>query len=1586
MSEIEAYFEMLKNELQRSYAYASEARKKGFDPEREVEVKIAKDVAARVENIVGPKGVAETIRNMEKNGMAREDISFEIARKIAAGEIIRGTPEELIEQAVRTGLGILTEGVLVAPTEGIAKVRIKSNPDGSDFVAVYYSGPIRSAGGTAVALSVVLADIARRVLKLADYRATDTQIERYLEEINMYESRVAHLQYKPSEEDIRHILKNCPVCIDGDPTEEIEVSAFRNVPGVETNRIRGGTPLVICEGIAQKAAKVFKYTKKLKLGWDFLEKLIKLKKDNKEEKNLKKDETYLDGLVAGRPVFSYPSRKGGFKLRYGKSKTNSLMAKNVHPATMIILDNFLAYGTHMKIEYPGKGCVVTGYEEMEPPIVKMKNGDVVKVKTVEMAYAINKDVAEILSLGDMLVPYGDFLKANMPLMPSSWCVEWFLKECEAIGINMPSIFDAKYAFEFCLAHKLPLHPDYTYEWNEITIEQLQMFYLECKKARVDKDNENITQIVFENLDAKPILEDLLIEHRVVDNKIIVEKEYGYAILASLGIIKTSENQITFDDAITISPSGLVMEILSKTSGITMRIKSPSYIGARMGRPEKGKERKMDGSPNVLFQTGSQKNRSITKIYKTLRGRDERTVNLELVNRRCTSCKKLTFLSTCEICKGETIIEKKCVVCGNPVNMKIHCDKETVCFEKKPIDMIELYDSIKKKLDISVEDVKGIKGLSNLERTPELLEKGFLRAKYGVYVFRDGTMRFDASNVPLTHFKPSEAQVSIAKLRSLGYLKDYYGNELTNENQLVSLKIQDIVIPEANGEYFLQAAKFIDDLLVNVYGLAPFYNALTKQDLIGQLTACLSPHTSAAVLCRIVGFTKANLSYAHPYLISARRRNCFDGKEKILVERNGSLELTKIMDFVESNLVGKTEIDDFGTQYKLVEGVKTYAWNKKMKKFELCNITHVSKHIAPENLVKLKTKSGRRITVTPDHKFPNSKGEKVSANEVEELIIPWNLQREIIDREDMELISSLNITDAMIRTDEKLFNEEGELSQISRSFGLNYKTFTNYIYRKSYPLELVKEFRADILASKKYILGSKRDKVLLKPTIKLDEDFFYLIGFYLAEGFTKNKQIDCYQVSLTATKEWAVDIIKEKIEKVFGIKPHVNKTHITICSRYIYELFEKLKIGRNAKTKKIPDFVYSLPNKKVIALLKGYFTGDGSCSLGNTLEVNVTSINKELIDGVSILLNFFGIKHSIYEEDRYVKSSLIIKFYGRPKYIHSYKIRIYSSEAKKFIDNIGFSGLKQEKAQKLLEKWETKRKGSRTEYLGDTFIDQVIERKTIKNQDKFVYNVTVEKYHSLICSGITTYQCDGDEDSVMLLMDTLINFSRHYLTERRGGTMDAPLVLTPQLDPKEVDDEAHCIEVVNSYPKEFYEATLKYTPPTEVKLKTVKDLLGTPEQFEIQLTHTGGYIDKGNLRTAYVTFDNMADKITTQFKLQGKIRAVDAKNAAERLILSHFIPDLYGNLRSFSRQTFRCTSCNESLRRVPLSGKCNFCGGNLILTINKGGIEKYLEISEKIIADYELPDYLKQRLLLVKKEIRSIFEDEKSRQLGLADFV
>ena len=40
----------------------------------------------------------------------------------------------------------------------------------------------------------------------------------------------------------------------------------------------------------------------------------------------------------------------------------------------------------------------------------------------------------------------------------------------------------------------------------------------------------------------------------------------------------------------------------------------------------------------------------------------------------------------------------------------------------------------------------------------------------------------------------------------------------------------------------------------------------------------------------------------------------------------------------------------------------------------------------------------------------------------------------------------------------------------------------------------------------------------------------------------------------------------------------------------------------------------------------------------------------------------------------------------------------------------------------------------------------------------------------------------------------------------------------------------------------------------------------------------------------------------------------------------------------------------------------------------------------IVDRYELPDYLKQRLELVEKEIKSIFEDDKVKQMGLTDFL
>ena len=115
------YFSQLQNDIETCYDIAGEARKKGLDPEFTVEIPQALDLASRVEQLVGPKGIAPKIRQVTKKIGNRELVSLEIAKQIVNGKTYKfNKVEDALDQAIRTGLAILTEGVLVAPLEGIA--------------------------------------------------------------------------------------------------------------------------------------------------------------------------------------------------------------------------------------------------------------------------------------------------------------------------------------------------------------------------------------------------------------------------------------------------------------------------------------------------------------------------------------------------------------------------------------------------------------------------------------------------------------------------------------------------------------------------------------------------------------------------------------------------------------------------------------------------------------------------------------------------------------------------------------------------------------------------------------------------------------------------------------------------------------------------------------------------------------------------------------------------------------------------------------------------------------------------------------------------------------------------------------------------------------------------------------------------------------------------------------------------------------------------------------------------------------------------------------------------------------------------
>ncbi len=1126
----------MEGELKHLYEISDRARSKGLDPALKTECIVAQDIADLVEGLVGPKGVALSIRELSAQ-MPREMVAFKVAQQVAQGKFLKPdetqSPEQLAEQAIRTALAIFTEGLTAAPIQGIAQVKIKTNADHTRYLGVYFAGPIRSAGGTDQALTLVVGDYVRRELNLDTYKPTEEEVSRFVEELRLYERSVGRFQYHIPDEELRKALNLIPVECTGTESDPVEVSSYRNLERVETNRVRGGALRVVNDGIVGRAQKVYVIIDKLGFsGWEWLK--------NFKKKSEKKSGGFMDDVIAGRPIFAFPSTRGGFRLRYGRSRNTGLSAVGIHPATMLVVESFLAAGTQMRLELPGKGGVTLPVDSIEQPVVLLKDNSVVRVSLQNFPEVKGK-IQKILFLGDMLIDFGDFLYSNKALPPSGYVEEWWSKDvqnavlskfggdyqkaaqaCTMTPERLESfIFDPfknkptpKEAITLSKVLGVPLAANCTFFWTSLTSMQevapLRKWLSNCDITLTDGVASKITGLPDE--DALKALRKIFAPHKIVEGKVVLSGEDAAALAFTLGY-GTPKFKEPFEAA-------SVLELLNLLCGVTIKDKAPTYVGGRMGRPEKAKHREMKPLVHVLFPVSlaGGAHRDLMEAAK----KDH--VFVELAKRKCPNCKTYTLKVRCDTCGCETVPEKYCPRCGRTVKDMgcPTCKTEGVMYQRQSVNFREIVSQASASLGYQAPKMlRGVKGLTNLDKTPEIIEKGILRAKHGLSVYKDGTIRFDATNAPLTHIKPAEIGVSIEKMHQMGYLADTHGLPLTDPDQVCELKLQDVVIPWTAGEYFVQIANFIDDLLTRVYKQPAYYNVKKAEDLVGQLIFGLAPHTCACILGRIVGYTDRNVIYAHPVWHSAKRRDC-----------------------------------------------------------------------------------------------------------------------------------------------------------------------------------------------------------------------------------------------------------------------------------------------------------------------------------------------------------------------------------------------------------------------------------------------------------------------------------DGDEDAIMLALDTLLNFSRVYLPAQIGGIMDAPILLIPFVNTKEVQRQAHDFDVSSSYPLEFFCKTQEKfdARPASAIMDVISHRLGTEAQFEgFQYTTPCTSINLGNANSSYKEFKSMIDKLHMQLELGEKIDAVNAKSVALKVLNTHFMRDIAGNMRAFSTQGFRCKSCNRKFRRLPLIGKCPGCGGNLTLTVYRGGIEKYLVAAQQLVDKYGLPAYYTQRMDLIKEELAVMFDNKKPKQATLFDF-
>ena len=588
----------------------------------------------------------------------------------------------------------------------------------------------------------------------------------------------------------------------------------------------------------------------------------------------------------------------------------------MHPATMGISGDFIATGTQLKIEKPTKGCVVTPCDVIDGPIVKFKTGSVKKLNDYDESKLLYKEVEEIIYFGDILFPLGDVMNRNATLIKPGYVEEWWDLELKKSGGSVKDYYkvNIEEAIRFSEKYGIPFHPSHIFYWTQISYAQFLGFIDWFLHSRI-----NDGKILFpyntsekERFQVgKRALELLGVPHEVYLENVIVDSIISKSLLVNLGFNSDFIGEIDemgfknfnfsnvegilealgipVEKIPDIKDGEKVLAVVNKLSKYKIKDKAGDFIGSRMGRPEKAKLRRLIGNPNVLFPVGEEGGRLRSVNVAVEVG----SVKGDFPYNYCNKCNRESIFRVCEICGEKTSQKYYCRMCKRELNGP-HCDlhENVQKYKDGRIDMKHYFEKAREKLGLlrveTPELIKGVRGTSSENHDLEHLEKGILRAKHHLAVNKDGTIRYDMTELPVSHFKPKEVEVSVAKLRTLGYIKDCYGEELSRDDQILELKPHDIIIPcnvlcgdEKADDVFINVAHFLDELLEKFYGLEKFYNIKTREDLVGQLGVCMAPHNCAGVICRIIGFSKVQGLLASPYMHAAMRRDC-DGDEAAMM--------------------------------------------------------------------------------------------------------------------------------------------------------------------------------------------------------------------------------------------------------------------------------------------------------------------------------------------------------------------------------------------------------------------------------------------------------------------------------------------------------------------------------------------------------------------------------------------------------------------------------------------------------------------------------------------------------------------------------
>ncbi|MCS4540863.1 MAG: DNA-directed RNA polymerase subunit A'', partial [Euryarchaeota archaeon] len=310
----------------------------------------------------------------------------------------------------------------------------------------------------------------------------------------------------------------------------------------------------------------------------------------------------------------------------------------------------------------------------------------------------------------------------------------------------------------------------------------------------------------------------------------------------------------------------------------------------------------------------------------------------------------------------------------------------------------------------------------------------------------------------------------------------------------------------------------------------------------------------------------------------------DYAEKIVIKNENSIKAVEIGKFVDNFIkkfgsvkLGESEVCD------LPEDVEFFVPSLNQdEKIEWKRVLSCSRHKSPEKLIKIKTRSGRKIVATDSHSFVIRKDNHIVPISGKELRVGERVPAIKMLPENCEQFLDLNpIFDTCDRNSNKRFvNREGFICTIN-----------------SKPLPAI---------------------------LELDKLFGWFIGAYLSEGNCTKYYISISNMNenfLSKTREFAKKF-RFTYNEYDNFRGFSQGHDIHINSSLLSHMLERT-CNNGSNLKKVPEFAYSADERFVAGLLRGYFDGDGNINVERGV-IRVSSYSEELIDGMALLLTRFSI--------------------------------------------------------------------------------------------------------------------------------------------------------------------------------------------------------------------------------------------------------------------------------------------------------------------------------------------------------------------------